>query len=132
MKPLQKLPKKVDDLGKIIVATGFEKWPKVQYIAQSGHTAFIFFLSLSLLPSTFLIECFTSSMKEVTFFIRLRLVDNFATKMDSSTKMNFSLNLLFAVAAAVVNVIIIIIIVVVPLGKQQQQQHQRYEIFVRH
>ena len=129
MKPLQKLPKKVDDLGKIIVATGFEKWPKVQYIAQSGHTAFIFFLSLSLLPSTFLIECFTSSMKEVTFFIRLRLVDNFATKMDSSTKMNFSLNLLIAVAAAVVNVIIII---VVPLGKQQQQQHQRYEIFVRH
>ena len=69
-------------------------------------------------------------MKEVTFFIRLRLVDNFATKMDSSTKMNFSLNLLIAVAAAVVNVIIII--VVVPLGKQQQQQHQRYEIFVRH
>ena len=68
-------------------------------------------------------------MKEVTFFIRLRLVDNFATKMDSSTKMNFSLNLLIAVAAAVVNVIIII---VVPLGKQQQQQHQRYEIFVRH
>ena len=129
MKPLQKLTKKVDDLGKIIVATGFEKWPKVQYIAQSGHTAFIFFLSLSLLPSTFLIECFTSSMKEVTFFIRLRLVDNFATKMDSSTKMNFSLNLLIAVAAAVVNVIIII---VVPLGKQQQQQHQRYEIFVRH
>ena len=68
-------------------------------------------------------------MKEVTFFIRLRLVDNFATKMDSSTKMNFSLNILIAVAAAVVNVIIII---VVPLGKQQQQQHQRYEIFVRH
>ena len=25
-------------LGKIIVATGFEKLPKVQYIAQSGHT----------------------------------------------------------------------------------------------
>ena len=28
--PLQKLPKNVDDLGKIIVATGFEKLPKVQ------------------------------------------------------------------------------------------------------
>ena len=28
--PLQKLPKNVDNLGKIIVATGFEKLPKVQ------------------------------------------------------------------------------------------------------
>ena len=27
------------NLGKIIVATGFEKFPKVKYIAQSGHTA---------------------------------------------------------------------------------------------
>ena len=27
------------DLGKISVATGFEKLPKVQKIAQSGHTA---------------------------------------------------------------------------------------------
>ena len=27
---LQKLPKNVGDLGKIIVATGFEKLPKVQ------------------------------------------------------------------------------------------------------
>ena len=26
------------DLGKIIVATGFEKLPKVKLIAQSGHT----------------------------------------------------------------------------------------------
>ena len=26
------------DLGKLIVAKGFEKLPKVQYIAQSGHT----------------------------------------------------------------------------------------------
>ena len=26
-------------LGKIIVAKGFEKLPKVQQIAQSGHTA---------------------------------------------------------------------------------------------
>ena len=38
--PLQKLPKNVVvDLGKIIVATGFEKLPKVQWIAQSGHIA---------------------------------------------------------------------------------------------
>ena len=28
--PLQKLPNNVGDLGKIIVATGFEKLPKVQ------------------------------------------------------------------------------------------------------
>ena len=36
--PLQKLPSNVGDLGKIIVATGFEWLPKVQKIAQSGHT----------------------------------------------------------------------------------------------
>ena len=28
--PLQKLPKNVGDLGKVIVATGFEKLPEVQ------------------------------------------------------------------------------------------------------
>ena len=28
--PLQKLPKNVKDLGKLIVANGFEKLPKVQ------------------------------------------------------------------------------------------------------
>ena len=37
--PIQKLPNNVDDLGKIIVAIGFEWLPKVQKIAQSGHTA---------------------------------------------------------------------------------------------
>ena len=31
---LQKLPKNVEDLGKLIVAKGFKKLPK----AQSGHT----------------------------------------------------------------------------------------------
>ena len=36
--PLQKLPKNVGDLGKLIVAKGFKKLPKVQKIAQSGHT----------------------------------------------------------------------------------------------
>ena len=36
---LQKLPNNVGNLGKIIVATGFEWLPKVQKIAQSGHTA---------------------------------------------------------------------------------------------
>ena len=36
--PVQKLPNNVDDLGKIIFATSFEKLPIVQKIAQSGHT----------------------------------------------------------------------------------------------
>ena len=36
--PLQKLPKNVGDLGKLIVAKGLKKLPKVQKIAQSGHT----------------------------------------------------------------------------------------------
>ena len=35
---LQKLPNNVGNLGKMIVATGFELLPKVQKIAQSGHT----------------------------------------------------------------------------------------------
>ena len=37
--PLQKLTKNVGDLGKFIVAKCFELLPKVQKIAQSGHTA---------------------------------------------------------------------------------------------
>ena len=36
--PLQKLPNNMGNLGKIIVATGFKKVPKVQLFAQSGHT----------------------------------------------------------------------------------------------
>ena len=36
--PLQKLPKNVGDLDKLIVSKGFKKLPKVQKIAQSGHT----------------------------------------------------------------------------------------------
>ena len=36
--PLQKLPKNVGDLGKLIATKGFKKLPKVQKIAQSGHT----------------------------------------------------------------------------------------------
>ena len=36
--PLQKLSKNVRDLGKVIVAKGFKKLPKVQKIAPSGHT----------------------------------------------------------------------------------------------
>ena len=33
------MPKNVGDLGKFIAAKGFKKFPKVQKIAQSGHTA---------------------------------------------------------------------------------------------
>ena len=36
--PLQQLPRNVTDLGKLFVAKEFKKLPKVQYIAQSGHT----------------------------------------------------------------------------------------------
>ena len=36
--PLQKLPKNVGELGNLIVAKGFKKLPKVQKIANSGHT----------------------------------------------------------------------------------------------
>ena len=35
---LQKLLKNVRDLDKLIVAKAFKDLPKVQYIAQSGHT----------------------------------------------------------------------------------------------
>ena len=38
LKPLQKMYKNVGALGKIIVAKGFKKLPKVQKIAHSGHT----------------------------------------------------------------------------------------------
>ena len=38
--PLQKLLKNVEDLGKLIVAKDLKKLPKVQKIAQSGHTAY--------------------------------------------------------------------------------------------
>ena len=37
--PLQELSKNVGDWGKLIVATGLEKLPKIQEIDQSGHTA---------------------------------------------------------------------------------------------
>ena len=36
--PSQKLLKNVEDLGKLIVANGLKKLPKVKKIAQSGHT----------------------------------------------------------------------------------------------
>ena len=39
MRPLQKLPKNVGDLGILIIAKGFKKLHKKQKIAQSGHTS---------------------------------------------------------------------------------------------
>ena len=36
--PLQKLPKNGQNWGKLIVAKGFKKLPKVRKIAESGHT----------------------------------------------------------------------------------------------
>ena len=36
--PLLKLTKNGEDWGKLIVAKGFKKLPKIQNIAQSGHT----------------------------------------------------------------------------------------------
>ena len=41
LKPFQKLPKNVRDLGKLIFAEGFKKLPKVQKIAQSGDTGWV-------------------------------------------------------------------------------------------
>ena len=38
---LQKLPKNVRDLDKLIDAKGFKKLPNVQKIAKSGHTGCI-------------------------------------------------------------------------------------------
>ena len=37
---LQKLPKNVRDLNKLIVSKGFKKLPKVKKIAHSGNTGF--------------------------------------------------------------------------------------------
>ena len=45
--PLQKLPKNGEDWGKLIVAKGFKKLPKVQNIAKSGHTVDLVLLKFS-------------------------------------------------------------------------------------
>ena len=47
--PLQKLTKNGEDWGKLIVAKGFKKLPKVQNIAQYGHTALAILLNKKLL-----------------------------------------------------------------------------------
>ena len=51
--PLQKLPKNGEDWVKLIIAKGFKKLPKVQNIAQSGHTNYLWACS----PS-YVIKCF--------------------------------------------------------------------------
>ena len=48
----EKFPKNVGDLGKLIAAKGFKKWPKVQNIAQSGHTGLYIGLQLGIFIHT--------------------------------------------------------------------------------
>ena len=63
---LQKLPKNMGDLGKLIVAKGLKKLAKVQKIAQSGHTGQQFFLTWTI-PSLFFIY-FRSLQTKNTIF----------------------------------------------------------------
>ena len=49
---LQKLPSNVGDLGKIIIATGFEWLLKVKKIAQSDHTGSEAVIEYALAPFT--------------------------------------------------------------------------------
>ena len=49
--PLQKFRKNVRDLGKLFVAKGLKKLPKVQKIARSGHTAYKLHVKCKLGPS---------------------------------------------------------------------------------
>ena len=63
--PLQKLPKNVDNLGKFIVAKGFEKLSKVHNIAQCCHTDHI-----QLLKKFYNIDP-TERMKRTNRFFRL-------------------------------------------------------------
>ena len=43
------MPKNVGDLGKLIVAKDFEKLPKVQKIAHSGHIFCVFNIFMQIL-----------------------------------------------------------------------------------
>ena len=63
--PLQKLPKYVGNLSKIIVATGFEKLPKVQYIAQSGHTGYATLIFLNLASFSFIFGLFQKNINTI-------------------------------------------------------------------
>ena len=60
---LQKLPKNVRDLGKLIVAKGFKKLPKVQKIAKSGHTDCI-----PLAYRNFLQDLYSRQLSQIKFY----------------------------------------------------------------
>ena len=47
------MPKNVRDLGELIVAKGFKKFPKVQKIARSGHTGFRSKLKIRIVNKSF-------------------------------------------------------------------------------
>ena len=65
--PLQELPKNVGDLDKLTVATGLEKLPKVQLIAQSGHT--VCDVPIVLQPSTPMTKHAPPSPSFITSFV---------------------------------------------------------------
>ena len=77
--PLQKLPKNVGDLCKLITAKGFKKLPKVQKIAQSGHTAHK--LDCLLLPLTL-----AAVRTEPCFAFKIKLNHGFKTVLCLSLK----------------------------------------------
>ena len=77
--PLQKLPRNVRDLGKLIVAKAFKKLPKVQKIAQSGHTVIVNDAHQSLRPcgvvvhfsvSIFAFPCF-NQICDLSFYLSI-------------------------------------------------------------
>ena len=78
--PLQKLPKNVGDLGKIIDATNFEKLPKVQYIAQSElHTqVFKRVAILKLLNGVGAVDAF--NREQTLTFLRLSRLESCVNK----------------------------------------------------
>ena len=63
--PLQKLTKNGEDWGKLIVAKGCKKLPKVQNIVQSGHTVWNRYhtLDYSKFKTTLVKFCKSSSSK---------------------------------------------------------------------
>ena len=90
--PLQKLPKNVGDLGKLIVTKGFKKLPKVQKIATSGHTAWVIKCNMSVSISWLIGVCalgenlsyiyavhsgLSASHKFIRYFITYELGINF-------------------------------------------------------
>ena len=71
--PLQKLPQNIKDWGKLIVAKGFKKLPKVQNIAQSGHTA---------AQQTYLVISSDAKLLIVTSPALFTFISSFATPPD--------------------------------------------------